>query len=107
MPSAEIPGPTLEERRRVLAGRLLDEARSLMDEMHQPHTIKGFSAGKVLRYSMDEPPVDVKKNLMIAAAIAIDKHLKLEQFDDKDRSGYAMVDAFFDRIVGDRPAQME
>lgn len=95
--------PTLEQRRRRLAARLLDEAQRLLDQMHQEHVTKGFSAGKVLKFTTPEPPIAEKKNLMIAAAIAIDKHLKLEQFDDKDKSGYALVDAFIDRLVGDPP----
>lgn len=104
---AEIDRKALEKRRAALSARLLEEARRLLDEIHQPCVVKGFSAGKVLSYRMPEPSAAEKRNLMVAAAVAIDKHIVLERYDTKDDKGYALVDRFIDVLMGPEPTPVE
>lgn len=95
---------TLEERRAALELRLLDEARRLLDKLHQPMRTRGFSAGKVLGYTMPEPSTTQAKELVIAAAVMIDKSLVLARFaETKNKDGYAAVDAFIANLMGQAP----
>jgi len=95
----------MKRRRRELASIYLDEARRLLDEMHQPVIVKGFSAGKVLKTRLDEPDTMGKRNLMVASAVAIDKSLVLEKFDNPDKQGLALVDAFIEHLAGPKPTE--
>ncbi len=102
--SPKQPKPlTLEERRANLSSRLLEEARRLLDEIHEPYELVGFSAGKVLRTTLNEPQTGSKRDLMVAAAIAIDKHAVLERLGEKQDKGYGLVDQFIDHLLGPRP----
>ncbi len=96
--------PTLEQRRAALEVRFLQEARRLLDKTHEPLTTFGFSAGKVLKYRTREPGVSQIKELMIAAAVAVDKANALGRFaETKDNKGFAAVDAFITALMGDPP----
>lgn len=69
----------LAERRVILAEALQSDAEQLTEQMWQPATIYNFG-GKDNTYEekhVDQPPTLDKKNLMLAAGVAIEKSLKL------------------------------
>lgn len=89
--------------RAATSRRFLDEANRLLDQMHQPHTAFNFG-GKDNTYSehgFPEPPVDAKRTLITAAAIAYDKHLAQERHDADDGSGLSAVDAWLRGMLGE------
>lgn len=94
---------SLKEQRAELAQRMIDEARSLLDDIHSSKSYAQAVGGKepcVVRWEMDEPLPADKRNLMNAATAAIDKHLKLADFDAEDTTQKAksLVRAFADAI---------
>jgi transposase-like protein len=63
--------------------RFLDEANKLLDDLHQPCTVFNFG-GKDNTYEeheLPEPPSAEKRNLIVAAATAFDKHLAADRHD--------------------------
>lgn len=75
--------------------RLLEKANEFLDLMDQPHTAFNFG-GKDNTYNeklLDRPPVSDLRNLMTAAAVAVDKHLVIEKHDNSGES-HAAVDAW-------------
>jgi transposase-like protein len=88
--------------RAVTSRRFLDEANRLLDQMHQPHVAYNFG-GKDNTYEeheFPEPPVDAKRTLITAAAIAYDKHLAQERHDADDGQGLSAVDAWLRGMLG-------
>lgn len=82
-----------------LARRFLDEAHRALDAMRQPYTAFNFG-GKDNTYAereMPEPPTGDKRNLMVIAATAADKHMALDHHDS-DVKGTAAVDAWLDAM---------
>lgn len=64
-----------------LADRLIDEAHAILDGMHRPYLVYNFG-GKDNDYNehvLDEPPIEVQRNMFTISAIAIDKALKVRQ----------------------------
>jgi len=89
--------------RAATSRRFLDEANKLLDELHQPHTAYSFG-GKENTYNeheFPEPPVDAKRTLITAAAIAYDKHLAQERHDADDGTGLSAVDAWLRGMLGE------
>lgn len=89
--------------RAITSRRFLDEANRLLDQLHQPHTAYNFG-GKDNTYEeheFPEPPVDAKRTLITAAAIAYDKHLAQERHDADDGSGLSAVDAWLRGMLGE------
>lgn len=85
--------------RATTSRRLLEEANRFLDDLHRPHVAFNFG-GKDNSYNereMPEPPIADKRNLMTAAAIAIDKHLAVEKHDHSGES-HASVDAWLDAM---------
>jgi hypothetical protein len=79
--------------------RLLEKANELLDQMDQPHVAFHFG-GKDNTYNekqLDRPPVADLRNLMTAAAVAVDKHLVIEKHDNSGES-HAAVDAWLDAM---------
>jgi transposase-like protein len=71
--------------RAATSQRFLDEANHLLDELHRPHIAFNFG-GKDNTYAEHElraPPPAEKRNLIVAAATAFDKHLAAERHDGK------------------------
>ena len=81
--------------------RLLIKANELLDQMDQPHTAFNFG-GKDNTYNekqLSRPPVSDLRNLMTAAAVAVDKHLVIEKHDNSGES-HAAVDAWLTEMTG-------
>jgi DNA-binding CsgD family transcriptional regulator len=75
--------------------RFLIKANELLDQMDAPHVAFNFG-GKDNTFNskeLDKPPVSDLRNLMTAAAVAIDKHLVIEKHDNSGES-HAAVDAW-------------
>lgn len=70
-------------QRAVTSQRFLDEANALLDEVHRPHIV--FNIGGrdnvYTEHLMAEPPTADKRNLIVSAATAFDKHLKADLHD--------------------------
>lgn len=69
--------------RAKVSRRFLDECNRFLDDLHKPHTVFNFG-GKDNSYNertFDEPPTADKRNLIISAATAFDKHLVAERHD--------------------------
>jgi transposase-like protein len=81
--------------------RFLEKANHLLDQMEQPHVAFNFG-GKDNTYNekrLDKPPVSDLRNLMTAAAVAVDKHLVIEKHDHSGDS-QAAVDAWLQEMTG-------
>ncbi|MBF8193269.1 helix-turn-helix domain-containing protein [Nonomuraea sp. K274] len=81
--------------RAATSRRLLVKANELLDQMDQPHLAFNFG-GKDNTYNekqLPKPPVSDLRNLMTAAAVAVDKHLVIEKHDNSGES-HAAVDAW-------------
>lgn len=88
-------------RRAELSRRFLDEAHSALDDLHKPHIAFAFG-GKDNEYNehrFDKPPTADKRNLMIIAATAADKHMAIDKHDNAGE-GLAAVDAWLRGITG-------
>lgn len=86
--------------RATTSRRFLEEANKLLDQLHEPHLAFHFG-GKDNTYAEalhDEPPVEAKRNLMVAAAVAFDKHLKADAHDadEGNAGGRALIKALSD-----------
>ncbi|MEV4837774.1 winged helix-turn-helix domain-containing protein [Nonomuraea sp. NPDC049486] len=81
--------------------RFLEKANQLLDQMDQPHVAFNFG-GKDNTYNekqLDRPPVSDLRNLMTAAAVAVDKHLVIEKHDNSGES-HAAVDQWLEEMTG-------
>jgi hypothetical protein len=90
-------------KRAALRSRLLDEASDLLDRLHKPCQAYNFG-GKDNTFAeskLEEPDFKGKKDLMTAAAIAIDKSLVLEKHDSDDKDDRAAVDAWLQMVRGE------
>lgn len=89
-----------QKRRAELESRLLDEAGSLLDQLHRPHLAYNFG-GKDNTYEereLPEPDVKSKKDLIQAASTAVTSALKLADADRASsgaEAGKSMVGALF------------
>ena len=89
--------------RAATSRRFLAEANLLLDELHKPHMAYSFG-GKDNTYEeheFPEPPVDAKRTLITAAAIAYDKHMAQERHDADDGTGLSAVDAWLRGMLGE------
>lgn len=73
-------------RRQALAERLLDEAQKALDSMHRPCVAYNFGGkdNTFNEHEIREPSFADKRNLMIIAATALDKHKMLDQYDSNE-----------------------
>ena len=71
--------------RAQLSERFLHESNALLDELHRDHTAFNFGGkdNTYAEHTLDAPPPAEKRNLIIAAATALDKHLAVERHDGK------------------------
>lgn len=69
--------------RAATSRRFLEEANLFLDDLHRPHTVFNFGGKDNTFNSMEfpEPPTADKRNLMVSAATAFDKHLVGEKHD--------------------------
>lgn len=85
----EVLARTNAQLREELAARLLAEARDALDAIHRPVHVYGFG-GQYHSFAEADAssasPSD-KRQLMTAAAIALDKHAVLERFDSAGAAG--------------------
>jgi transposase-like protein len=87
--------------RAATSRRLLEKANEFLDQMDRPHLAFNFG-GKDNTYNekwLDRPPVTDLRNLMTAAAVAVDKHLVIEKHDNSGES-HAAVDAWLSEMTG-------
>lgn len=86
--------------RAELSARFLAEAHNALDDLHEPHLAHSFG-GRDNSYNehvLPKPPPAEKRNLMIIAATASDKHMALERHDTES-DGLAAVDAWLRAIA--------
>lgn len=96
--SLEWEGWSNAQKRAWLAGHFLNEARGLLHLVHQPHTIVGFTNGRAVRVKLPRPSTTMIKDLMISAAVAVDKSLVLERHDSGDQ-GLSAVDRWLAELI--------
>lgn len=88
--------------RAELARRLLVKANEFIDLMDQPHKVFNFG-GKDNTYNektLPRPPASDLRNLMTAAAVAIDKHVVIERLDSGAGADQAasLLGSLFDQL---------
>lgn len=94
----------LAELRSLTAARFLRESNKMLDRLNEPCEVYAFG-GAENRFNSEilhRPPSAEARNLMTAAAIALDKHVLLDKHDADD-SGGAAVDAWLRHVVGGGP----
>lgn len=97
-------------RRAELSDQLLTRAAEFLRQMDEPHlTFKiGGRDNVYTEHILDRPPVEALRNLVLSAAIAIDKHAVLEKIDSDTGSDAAgsLLGALFAQLQarhGDSP----
>lgn len=84
-----------------LAARFLEEAHKALDDLHGPYTVYSFG-GKDNLYNdhkLDEPPSSDKRNFMIIAATAADKHMAIDKHASNTQ-GLSAVDEWLAHVLG-------
>lgn len=79
--------------RATTSRRFLEECNRFLDDLHKPHLVWNFG-GKDNTFNSKELPAPStadKRNLIVSAATAIDKHLVIEKHDNSGES-HAAVD---------------
>lgn len=97
----------LAELRSRTAARFLQKANEMLDRLEEPCEVFAFG-GAENRFNSEilhRPPSAEARNLMTAAAIALDKHVLLDKHDADD-SGGAAVDAWLRHVMGSGTTQM-
>lgn len=84
-----------------LSARFLDEAHAALDDLHEEHTVFSFGGreNSYNEHKLPKPPTGDKRNLMIIAATAADKHMALERHDN-EAEGVSAVDAWLRDVIG-------
>lgn len=93
-----------KSRRAALAEKFLRRADELLDAMDQPHIAFSFG-GRDNVYTekrLDKPPVSDIRNLMTAAAVAVDKSIAIDRHDNTG-GDHADVDAWLEHMTGGGP----
>lgn len=72
---------TNAQRRARLAERLLDEAEAALDEIRAGSVVTGISFGEVVCRQVDKTTARDRRELITSAAILLDKHRMLDQYD--------------------------
>lgn len=99
--ATRVRSADLAEKRTILANALTDDALRLTEQLWQPAKIYNFG-GKDNDYNerdVSEPPPDAKRALMLTAAAAIDRSLKLVPIEI-DQQGLAAVDQWLRGMMG-------
>jgi hypothetical protein len=89
------------ERRARLAERMLEVAEQALADMTSPHEVYNFG-GKDNTFNsrtVSQPSAADRRNLIIIAGTALDKHKMLDQYDTAGRAA-AQVDAFLQHLTG-------
>lgn len=84
-----------------IARRFLLKADELLDQMDLPHTVFNFGGkdNTFNSHTFEKPPTGDLRNLIVAAATAVDKHMKLDLHDREDATTSA-VDAWLRAMTG-------
>ncbi|MDQ1128291.1 helix-turn-helix domain-containing protein [Microbacterium sp. SORGH_AS_0888] len=89
----------VKAERERLAERLLIEANTALDQLHVPTVVVGWYQGEATEHTLDRPTSGDVKNYMLAAAIALDKHIAIHQLDGNERDA-AAVDLWLAHVMG-------
>jgi hypothetical protein len=90
----------LAARRARISERLVEAAERALDDMNAPAVIYNFG-GKDNTYAerpVSRPPVADQRQLATIAAIALDKHRMLDQYDAQQGMASAVDDWLLDRL---------
>lgn len=87
--------------RAATSRRFLDEANKMLDQLHEPHTAFSFGGrdNTYAEHAFPEPPVDAKRTLITAAAIAFDKHLAADKHDADESADASSVDQWLESLT--------
>jgi hypothetical protein len=80
-------------KRQALEQRFLDECAAFLDELHIPHLVYSFG-GKENTYAehtLPAPDSTAKRNLMVSAAVAMDKAIAIARHDTASSDGVTEV----------------
>ena len=80
-------------QRARLSHRMLTEANAALDRLHAPHVVVGWYQGEAFEHTLDSPTSADVRAYMLAAAVAVDKHISLERHDGSDLA-LSAVDEF-------------
>jgi hypothetical protein len=87
--ACEVNEFTNAQLREQLSARLLREAKALLDWLNEPVHVYGFGGQyhSFAEADASSPSPSDKRQLITAAAIALDKHVVLERFDSAGAAG--------------------
>ncbi|MDF7641737.1 helix-turn-helix domain-containing protein [Bifidobacterium sp. ESL0784] len=86
-------------KRAILKDRLLDEATSLLEDLHKPYPVYMFTqSGSYLEHEMKKPPADVVRNLMTSVGIALQRSIDLERVDQQSEASTTVIDDYLKSI---------
>ncbi|WP_460774231.1 helix-turn-helix domain-containing protein [Microbacterium sp. GXF7504] len=92
----------LKAERTALAGETAQRARAILDKLDRPHVVVGWYQGEAFEHELAGPTSGDARNLAIAAAVLVDKHLALVKHDADDRDLPA-VDRWLAQMLGETP----
>jgi hypothetical protein len=72
---------TFAQQRAEIAQQMLDEARAALAEIKRGSVVTGISFGEVICRRVTETTARDRRELLVAAGIALDKHRMLDQYD--------------------------
>lgn len=96
----------LAKKRAEISARLLEKAAELIAQMDEPHLVFSFG-GKDNQYAertIPKPTTGDVRNLMTSAAIALDKHMKIQDYERGlgDQGDKGVVGEIFLRLRDNR-----
>jgi len=71
-------------QRALLSQRMLTEANAALDRLHEPHVVIGWYQGMASEHVLANPAAADVRAYMLAAAVAVDRHMALERHDGSD-----------------------
>ena len=88
-------------RRAELASMLLEDAHRLRAQLWMPARLVSFGGkdNTLAETMLDEPLFVDKKNILGAVGIAVDRAMKLEDYDRSAADGTARADSVVDRLI--------
>jgi len=107
-----LPGPLAADakaRRAHLEERFLAEAELMLEELHRPYVAYSFGGrdNTYAEHQLPAPPDTARRNLMVSAAVAMDKALAISRHDSSATDGVTEVAVWVrTRMGGGAPPEM-
>ena len=99
----------VEKRAVLLAERMVEKAHELLDTWDQPYLVFNFGGrdNEYNEHTLDSPPIEVRRQIVSIAAVAVDKMIKIKRETATGSATESAFDAFLKYIAGDEDGDAE